>query len=71
MISRRQATCKANLENQGNGCQLNENMDSDTCDEPRARHKRHRSCPRQNPLDPRWPTPPRQQQLRHRKPAGD
>ncbi|MBR2146277.1 MAG: hypothetical protein IJ925_02330 [Muribaculaceae bacterium] len=46
-------------------------MDSDTCDGPRARHKRRRSCPRQNPLDPRRPTPPRQQQLRHRKPAGD
>ena len=29
MISRRQATSKANLENLENGCQLNENMDSD------------------------------------------
>ena len=46
MISRRQATCKANLENQGNGCQDNENMDSDTCDGPSARHKRHRPCNR-------------------------
>ena len=46
MISRRQATSKANLENLENGCQLNENMDSDTCDGPRARHKRHRSYSR-------------------------
>ena len=46
MISRRQATSKANLENLENGCQDNENMDSDTCDGPRARHKRCCSCNR-------------------------